>query len=209
MVATSASEAVANANAYSSCEPGMCLKYTRTWLEIPSYYGSASDAWDGALFRHEGDRNPPAGAPVFYRGGQHGHVALSVGGGKVRTTDRPSSGKVSTVPLADIEHAWGYPYEGWTEDLNGVSIPWLYAPGEDGEDMAVIENISPNACANIASAIWTRYVPGGKNLATWLGDIGGNVAYIADSLGKVAAALGVELDAPPEPVAAVAEPDDD
>ena len=128
MVASSASEAVGNANRYSTCEPGMCLKYTRTWLEIGSYYGSAADAWEGALFRHPGDRHPPSGAPVFYQGGQHGHVALSVGSGKVRSTDRPSSGNVSTVALSDPEHAWGYPYLGWTEDLNGVSIPYLEAP---------------------------------------------------------------------------------
>lgn len=129
MVAQIASQAVANANAYVSCIPGLCLKYTRTWLMIDSRYQSAAVSWYEADRQHAGDRNPPTGAPVFWTGGSkgYGHIALSVGNGKIRSTDIPS-GKVATVDLDYVERFWGQKYMGWSEDLNGVLIPYLAMP---------------------------------------------------------------------------------
>lgn len=125
MVAQSAKAAMANARRYKTCRVGMCLMYTRTWLGIGARYGSAIAAWNGAKKRHGPKSTPPKGAPVFWRGGRHGHIALSMGGGKCRSTDRPRGGVVSTVSIDSITRAWGYTYVGWTEDLNGVTIPYL------------------------------------------------------------------------------------
>jgi len=59
MVASSGDEAVANAKRYTRCVPGMCLKYTRTWLEIPGRELDAISAWNTAKHKHSGDRKPP------------------------------------------------------------------------------------------------------------------------------------------------------
>lgn len=82
--------------------------------------------------KHPNDRNPPAGAPVYYRGGKHGHIALSVGGGKViRSTDCQSTGIVAEEDLSWPEQAWGYPYLGWTGDLSKVALPLEAAAGKE------------------------------------------------------------------------------
>jgi hypothetical protein len=137
MVASSAAEAIDNAQATTRCDPGYCLRYVRTWLEIGSHYASAIDAWNGAAYRHPGDRNPPPGVPLFYAGGQYGHIVLGLHQApNMRTTDAPSSGKVTTQEIAWCEQAWGYDYLGWTEDLNTVTIPW-----SDQEDTVKEEDI--------------------------------------------------------------------
>src|SRR5215510_9702991 len=96
MVAQSGDEAVSNAKRFTTCTPGLCLKYTRTWLEIGSREIDAISAWNTAKHRHPGDRKPPRGAPVFWRGGAHGHIALAVTNDLIRSTDTPSSGLVNT-----------------------------------------------------------------------------------------------------------------
>ena len=136
MVASSATEAVHNARRYLTCDPGMCLKYVRTWLEIGSRYPDAQSAWNNAKHKHTGG-TPPAGAPVFWRkpGGGHGHIGLSVGGGRFRGTDMTVARRVSEQVLSWPTSHWGYPYLGWTEDLNGVMIPWLDATPTGDADM--------------------------------------------------------------------------
>src|SRR5215471_1223651 len=126
MVASSANAAVATANRYTTCQEGMCLKYVHIWLEIGSLYPTAISAWNHARYRHAGS-TPPRGAPTFWADGSTGagHIALSLGGGNIRSTDVYSSYHVSSVPLTWIRNNWGLPYLGWSEDLNGVNIPWL------------------------------------------------------------------------------------
>jgi hypothetical protein len=128
MVVQTANEAVGNADAYGSCEPGMCLKYVRTWLEIGSSAADAIGAWNAAKHRHPGDKHPPKGAPVFWKSGSggsgHGHIAI-VRGGNMRSTDIPSSGKVGNDDGSWPRIHWGQTYLGWTEDLNGILIPYL------------------------------------------------------------------------------------
>lgn len=123
MTAPSAAAAIANADSYTSYESGMCLKWVRgpCW-EIGSLYGSAIEAWNGAKYKHPGDRNPPDGAALFYRGGNYGHVVIRKPG-DMRSTDCPSSGRVGDAEIAWVEDNWGYEYLGWTEDLNGVRLP--------------------------------------------------------------------------------------
>jgi hypothetical protein len=146
----------------------MCLKYTRTWLEIGSGAPDAITAWRNAKVKHPG-ASPPAGAPIFYEGGQYGHAALSLGGGKIRTTDAPGSGSVSTQNLDWPTDHWGYDYLGWTEDVNGVTIPYLKgstgggepAPGEGDEDMPLTDD----DLNKIAEKVWTRQL-GGESVGT-------------------------------------------
>lgn len=132
MVATSAGEAVGNARRYTTCRVGQCLMYTRTWLEIGSQNPSAAAAWANAVYKHPGDRSVPTGAPVFWTGGSrgYGHIALAVQGGnnpKIRSTDVQYAGAVSEVPLSWFDAHWpGLHYVGWTESLNGVTIPYLH-----------------------------------------------------------------------------------
>lgn len=126
MVVKNADEAVGNANAAKNCDPGYCLKYTRTWHGIASKEADAADAWANATGKHAGDKHPPRGAPVFWTGGSsgHGHIAIARGN-DMRSTDIPSSGKVGNDPGSWPRQKWGLKYVGWAEGYNGVKIPWL------------------------------------------------------------------------------------
>jgi hypothetical protein len=125
MTAPDGEAAVDNARAVDTYPPGYCQKYVREAWRVGSLYGSAIDAWYGAVDRHPGDRTPPLGAPMYYSGGQYGHAILGVAANteKIRSTDMPSSGKVSEDVIAWVERNWGYKYLGWTGDLNGVDLP--------------------------------------------------------------------------------------
>jgi len=125
VVASSGDEAVANAKRYQTNTPGMCLMYVRTWLEIGSQNPDAISAWNNAKHKHKGDTNPPRGAPVFWSGGAHGHIALAVNHDQARSTDTASTGVVGTKDLGWWAANWGHKYLGWTEDLNGTTIPYL------------------------------------------------------------------------------------
>jgi hypothetical protein len=125
MVAPSPEAAVANARAVDTYPSGMCLKFVREQWRIGSLYGSAIDAWHGAVDRHPGDRTPPLAAALFYEGGQFGHIVLGVKANaeNMRGTDMPSSGRVSEDVIAWPEIHWGQKYLGWTGDLNAVDLP--------------------------------------------------------------------------------------
>jgi hypothetical protein len=133
MVVQSSKEAKDNANRYKVCARGMCLKYVRTWLEIGSQQPSAIAAWNAAKKKHAGDRNPPGAAPCFFAGGKYGHIELTFSDVNARGTDMPGGGLVSTQVIEWCEKNWGYKYLGWTEDLNGVDIPYLSKDGQKSE----------------------------------------------------------------------------
>jgi hypothetical protein len=125
MTAASGPDAIANAEAYTTYASGMCLQFVRmiAW-EIGGLYGSAIDAWDGARYKHPGDRKPPVGAPCFYRGGTYGHIVVAQrSAGRMRSTDCTSATRVNNADLSWPENSWGQDYLGWTEDLNGVRLP--------------------------------------------------------------------------------------
>lgn len=130
MVARTGAEAVARANQYRTNRVGMCLQYVRTWLDIPAGNPDAITAWNRAQHKHVNGRDrdaqdPPRGAPVFWGGGTHGHIALAVDNDHGRSTDTTRAGQVSTQPGDWWRINWHKPYLGWTEDLNGVDIPYL------------------------------------------------------------------------------------
>ena len=64
------------------------------------------------------DRNPPAGALVFFTTGKRaGHVALSTGGGGIISTDFPARNQVGATTIAGLEQKWGATYAGWTPPI--------------------------------------------------------------------------------------------
>jgi hypothetical protein len=103
---------------------GYCLKFVRRCAGAPPLGHDAAWAWTQARVRHPGDPNPPAGAPVFWEGGSHGHghVVVSLGDGSCMSSDYKRVGHVDQVVIADITAGWGLQYLGWTEDINGVTI---------------------------------------------------------------------------------------
>lgn len=137
MVASSGKDAVANARAQGSCEPGMCLKTVRQWWGIASLHPDAITAWREAADKHPGDKEPPLGAPIFWEGGQYGHVAIYVGGPDLRSTDCTTTGDVSDAHGSWVRNTWGYDYLGWTGDLNGVRLPLE----DEDDDMPSDEHI--------------------------------------------------------------------
>lgn len=117
---------------------GMCQRDTRTWFDAPSagdVDGDGDfDAYDGwlkepAKYRHAGDRNPPAGKPLSFKGGsnKNGHRCISWGGRKARSTDMKDGNYKATyvgfATIEEIEQAMGVQYLGWSETIDGQLIP--------------------------------------------------------------------------------------
>lgn len=131
-----------NAEQSTSNEPGYCLQWSRERADIGPAYPDASTAWKYAHHRHKGDRNPPRGAMVYWTGGSkgYGHIAPSVGGGKIRSSDAGGAGRPATVDLGWVERAWGLPYAGWADNVNNIVIPNV--GGEDDDDMDLNDKIT-------------------------------------------------------------------
>jgi hypothetical protein len=122
---SNAAETVRSARQSSSYPPGQCLAWSRGQADIPARYPDAATAWAHATGKRPGDRTPPVGAAVYWTGGSngYGHVAISVGRGRVRSTDAPGPGQVDTVPVRWVAREWGLEYAGWSDSINGYRIP--------------------------------------------------------------------------------------
>jgi hypothetical protein len=118
-----ASQAVAKARQYTSYRTQYCLNFVQTMLGSPWSGPSAVWAWNNAKGKHGPDPSPPPGVPVWWLGSKYGHVAISVGGGRVRSTDWPSRGRVGETTITNLSRAWGRKYVGWAEYLGGQKIP--------------------------------------------------------------------------------------
>lgn len=104
---------------------GWCKRETRSAYGVPSDGSNdATEAWSRTTRRHSTATVPPRGSVVWWTGGRngHGHVAISLGDGRIRTTDLPSSGRWGTARLSDPERLWGLRYMGWSEDIDGVRV---------------------------------------------------------------------------------------
>jgi hypothetical protein len=113
-------QAIAFAKGTQSWTVGMCDQFVaRAWGYSSSGYPRAIDHWFAvpANLKHPGDANAPPGSLMFWQGGSAGagHVALSLGGGNIISTDQPVSGLVSSVPASNITNGWHEQYLGWTE----------------------------------------------------------------------------------------------
>lgn len=137
---TSRQQGIVNALASRAYTVGMCAQWTRLMFGIDALGdfdrdgdADAVDMWKACRTKNLGDRNPPAGVPVFWSGGSsgHGHAGVTVPGppGTVRSIDMSEDGRhyqpgnVATTTIADIEREMGLRYLGWTYDLYGHEIP--------------------------------------------------------------------------------------
>lgn len=131
-----AEQSARNAEADTKNDPGMCQQQTRIWCGIGGGYPDASTAWKHTNDRHPGDRtNIPRGAAVYWTGGSKGfgHAALSLGNGKIRSTDAAGRGVVGTRTLEWFDQNWpSLRYAGWSWDINEVTIPHS---DKDDDDM--------------------------------------------------------------------------
>jgi len=118
-------EIVAAARRSSVNVPGHCLEWSREQAGIPSKYTDAATAWEHAIGRRPADGNPPPGAAVYWTGGSsgYGHIAISVGDGKVRSSDAGGTGRVATVRINRLSSEWNLQYAGWASSINGYRIP--------------------------------------------------------------------------------------
>jgi hypothetical protein len=125
VASSDAAETVAAARASTYNVPGQCLGWARQQADIPSRYSTAATAWDHATGRHPHDLDPPRGAAVYWTGGSAGagHVAISVGHGRVRSSDAGGSGVVATISLRRLTRDWHLTYVGWADSINGYRIP--------------------------------------------------------------------------------------
>lgn len=111
---------------------GMCAQHT--WHSLGGDYGNppawgASDANEcvdkvKASGRYWTPGNwsgpPPRGAWVGYKYGNNGHACLSLGDGRIATTD-PSSGAMVGIEDLDYPNKWGASgWDVWTDEYNGV-----------------------------------------------------------------------------------------
>lgn len=102
---------------------GLCLQFVRNCYDIDAHYPDATSAWANANGRHKTSNanSIPAGVPVWFNTGKHGHIVISLGGGKCISTDIKRHGKADVVNISTITNAWG-PLLGWAETLNGVRV---------------------------------------------------------------------------------------
>lgn len=121
MVQPSGAAAVANARRTTRNQIGMCLWQVQEWWGSGHAWPDAISQWNHTT-QHR-DRAIPIGAPVFYYSSTHGHIAIYVGGGMIRSTDAPSDGYTSEVPLDWPAARWAHPYLGWGSRLGLSNLP--------------------------------------------------------------------------------------
>lgn len=128
-----AAQAVARARTHTSWGHNLCLNFVADAFSAGTFpYTSVGDAlagWNATVMKRF-DRNPPFGVPVYWTSPDqpHGHVALSVGGGRVRSTDCPSSGSVAECAMTELESRWGLHYLGYGLDFCGDQIAGVTMP---------------------------------------------------------------------------------
>lgn len=130
-------EAAKLAESLKVAAPGICQLWTRNVFDSASVGdvdgdgdADAVDGWksEPKSAQHT-DRRPPRGVPVAFSGGSRGfgHRAVSLGNGKIRSTDMSSTGysagNIGTTTIGQIEKSMGVKYLGWSETIGGVAIP--------------------------------------------------------------------------------------
>jgi hypothetical protein len=144
-----------------------CEKFTESAWGKPGRYASALAGWETA--KKEGrayqGKTPPPGAMVYWGGGQYGHAAVSIGGGKIVSTDIKRKGQADIVTIDYLTKTWGKPYLGWADPDKGTKLnknATAIDPGTVSADTSVI-----NAQQTASNA-----TNGGK---PWWKDIANNV----------------------------------
>lgn len=173
---------VARARSHSRGFSGQCLRFVVTCLDGQHRYGLPDANAAFRASRHlDTKTTPPAGVPVYFLGSKHGHVALSVGGGRIRSTDWPSRNKIAEVKISVLAETWGRRYAGWAADIAGHRIPSLGGGGAPAARVATAT--AAPAKGTVAKGAARRY-PG---RSTTRGDKGETVRVIQDRLNALGA----------------------
>jgi hypothetical protein len=125
----------------------MCLWTVQEWFAAPHLH---PDAWTHAQHVDLIGGDPPPGVPVWYgpgTGSRFGHVALSLGGGRIRSTDCPRDGVVGDTDLHWPQRRWGHDYRGWSASIGGQDIPGI---GQQGDD-----DMTPEQAQTLDNIAWT------------------------------------------------------
>lgn len=125
-----ATESVRVARSHKTFEKDMCARFVWTCIAAPKVYGmaDANAAWSRATGKRT-TGTPPAGVPVYWGPSKHGHIAISVGGGRVRSTDYPTNGTVGEGSIEAVGKRFGLAYRGWSTDFGGDAIPGVGGAG--------------------------------------------------------------------------------
>lgn len=201
-----AAQAVARARTHTTWQVGYCLNHVWDCLTRQTKsYGlyDANAGWNATTLRRY-DKNPPAGAPVYWSGYQHGHIAISVGGGRVRSTDCPTNGRVSELAIADIPKRWpGLTYRGYGLDFAGDWISGI-APQEDDmfsdtdrQTLASIANSLKTLATQEAGRYSSNYNTDSDRFSEEQTDLNGLAAALS-SLKQAVADLTVKVNALPK-----------
>jgi hypothetical protein len=160
---------------------GYCLKFVRS---IWGAAGMGGDPNHNIKFvppeAMHSDMNPPVGAPVWFTGGDHGHVAIVSkyvnGVPYIISTDFPVQGKVGEAPLSQIIHSWGnLTYRGWSTSINNKTIlrGVTHGPGDGG---VTVGGQSANSTSTSSTTTGTN--PGSGTL----GSVPANASDVWDNL---------------------------
>jgi hypothetical protein len=162
-------QAVAESYRWTQNKPGMCLWTVQEWFGSPHLH---PDAWTHAKHVTLISGTPPPGVPVWYgpgTGSRFGHVALSLGGGRIRSTDCPREGVVGDEDLHWPTRRWGHDYIGWSASIGGQPIPGLMDGPQPEPDEGEEEDMAKPWACNLggAGAGWVL-----SDLATWRCGVG-------------------------------------
>jgi hypothetical protein len=104
---------------------GWCLRASRTAWGLPGGWDSANAWWAAvpAAHKHPWSDTPPLGAPVYFAGGNFGHIGLSDGRGGLWHTDAPNADRIGHTPIHWPRDRWGFRSVGWASWLNGSVLP--------------------------------------------------------------------------------------
>lgn len=133
----------------------LCLQFVRMAYGLAALHPDAGTAWDKAKTKHRTtDADAiPRGVPVFWElPSVADHVALSLGGGRCVSNDILRPGKVDVVLIDTITREWGATLQGWTEDLNGVTVWTAPKPPETPRWDRIVEIARDIARDNVATA---------------------------------------------------------
>jgi hypothetical protein len=103
---------------------GRCAEYTHeSFGGLPLWHAPDANAvvtkakQAGVLHT---DEHPPRGAIVLYTSRTHGHMCLSLGGGRIISTDYPRARDTGEAVLSMPRTKWGHRYAGWLDTYAGV-----------------------------------------------------------------------------------------
>jgi hypothetical protein len=111
-------------DSHRPAEVGMCAKYTwESFGGLPRWNTADANAVV-AKARSAGvlhtDDDPPRGAIVLWTSRTHGHMALSLGGRRIISTDYPNARDTGEASITMPREKWGHTWAGWLDTYAGV-----------------------------------------------------------------------------------------